>query len=154
MNKKVPDITQSVAELKTLLRQASRSHETQRLSMLYLLRSGKAKNRKEVSELLGIHRITVGEWLAAYEAGGLDKLLVRRYPPGRLPLLSEKHAHALRTELQKPEGFRSYAQIQQYIADTFGVDMGYKAVYALVHDRWKVSKLKVPRKGFHVKKTQ
>ena len=114
--------------------------------MLYLLRSGQAKNRKQVAELLGVHRITIGQWLVAYEAGGLEKLLVRRYPPGRVPLLCEQDLNTLRAELEKPNGFSSYGQIRQYIASTFGVEMSYKAVYALVHDKWG-AKLKVPRKS-------
>lgn len=68
------------------------------LSFVFKLRSGQAKNRKQVAEL------------------------------------------------QKPQDFRSYTEIQQYIADTFGVKMKYKAVYALVHDKWN-AKLKVPRKN-------
>lgn len=46
MNKKVPDITESIEELKSLMGQSTQVHQKQRLSMLYLLRSGHAKNRK------------------------------------------------------------------------------------------------------------
>ena len=60
MNKKVPDITESVEELKSLLGQSTQASQTQRLTMLYLLRSGQAKNRKQVAELLGVHRLTIG----------------------------------------------------------------------------------------------
>lgn len=152
MNKKVPDITESVEELKSLLRTSNHRHETQRLSMLYLLRSGQAKNRKQVAELIGVHRISVGQWLATYETEGLEKLLERQYAPGRVSALSEAQQAALRAELEKPEGFQSYVQIQAYIADTFGVEMKYKAVYALVRQKWG-AKLKVPRKS-HIKKPQ
>ena len=151
MNKKVPEITENVEELKVLLRNSKQVHQTQRLSALYLLQSGHAKHRTQVAELLGVHRATVGQWLAAYETGGLETLLDRRYAPGRVPALTEEQRADLRAALQKPEGFQSYAQIQQYIADTFGVEMKYKAVYALVHDKWG-AKLKVPRKS-HIKKT-
>ena len=150
MNKKVPDITESIEDLKSLLRASKRRHEIQRLSMLYLLRSGQAKNRKQVAELLGAHRVSVGQWLETYETGGLEKLLERRYAPGRVPALTKEQRADLRAELQKPEGFQSYIEIQAYIADTFGVKMKYKAVYALVHDKWG-AKLKVPRKS-HIKK--
>ena len=150
MNKKVPDITESVEALKAMLCQSTQVHETQRLSMLYLLRSRGAKNRTQVAELLGVHRMSVGHWLKAYETGGLEKLLERRYPPGRLPLLTEEQRAILRAELEKPEGFQSYVEIQTFITDTFGVNMKYKAVYALVHDKWG-AKPKVPRKS-HIKK--
>ena len=150
MNKKVPDITESVEELKSLMGQSKQGYQKQRLSTLYLLRSGQAKNRKRVAELLGVHRTTIGQWMSSDETGGLEKLLERRYPPGRIPALTEEQQNSLRAELQKSQGFRSYTEIQQYIADTFGVDMKYKAVYALVHDKWK-AKLKVPRPS-HIKK--
>ena len=86
MNKKVPEITESVEDLKVLLRKSTQVYQTQRLSTLYLLRSGQAKNRKQVADLLGVHRLSVGHWLQAYETGGLQKLLKRGSAPGRGPV--------------------------------------------------------------------
>ena len=151
MNKKVPEITESVEDLKGLLRQAKKKHEIQRLNMLYLLKSGQAKNRSQVAKHLGVDRTSVGTWLAAYETGGLEKLLERGYAPGRTPILTEQQQEVLRKALENPEGFHSYVQIQEYIAETCGVEMNYKAVYAMVHDKWG-AKLKVPRSS-HEKKT-
>ena len=91
------------------------------------------------------------DWLAAYETGGLQNLLKRGYALGRVPLLTEAQQPLLRKALEKPEGFHSYVQIQAYIAETFGVEINYKAVYARVHDKWG-AKLKVPRPS-HAKKT-
>ena len=118
---------------------------------MYLLKSGSAKNRIQVAASLGVDRTSVGTWLAAYEASGLAKLLKRGYAPGRVPILTEQQQNLLRKALENPEGFHSYVQIQAYIAETFGVKMNYKAVYAMVHDKWG-AKLKVPRSS-HVKKT-
>lgn len=151
MNKKVPEITESVEDLKSLLRQAKKKHEIQRLNALYLLKSGAAKNRIQVANLLGVDRTSVGTWLAAYETGGFPELLKRGYAPGRVPILTEQQQDDLRKALEKPEGFQSYVHIQEYIAETFGVQMNYKAVYAMVHDKWG-AELKVPRSS-HEKKT-
>ena len=151
MNKKVPEITESASDLKGLLRQAKKKHEIQRLNALYLLKSGLAKNRVQVAKTLGVDRTSVGTWLAAYETGGLQKLLKRGYAPGRVPILTESQQNILRKALEKSEGFHSYVQIQEYIAQAFGVEMNYKAVYAMVHDKWG-AKLKVPRPS-HEKKT-
>ena len=52
MKRKVPEITESVQDLKSLLRQAKKKHEVQRLNVLYLLKSGQAKTRLEVAKLL------------------------------------------------------------------------------------------------------
>ena len=81
----------------------------------------------------------------------LEQLLERGYAPGRVSILTEEQQEHLRGELQKPKGFQSYVEIQAYIAQTFGVEMNYKTVYAMVHDKWG-AKLKVPRPS-HVKKT-
>lgn len=151
MNKKVPEITESVQDLKVLLRKGKKKHEIQRLTALYLLKSGQAKNRVQVAERLGVDRMSVGHWLSAYETGGLEKLLERGYAPGRVSILNEDQQAILRGELQKPKGFQSYVEIQAYIAQTFGIKMNYKTVYAMVHDKWG-AKLKVPRPS-HVKKT-
>ena len=112
MNKKVPEITESVEALKPLLRKAKKKHEVQRLTALYLLKSRRAKNRIQVAEHLGVDRMSVGHWLKAYETGGLRKLLERRYAPGRVALLTQQQRAILRQELEKPEGFHSYVQIQ------------------------------------------
>ena len=151
MNKKVPEITESVQDLKVLLRKCQKKHEVQRLTALYLLKSGEAKNRLQVAERLGVNRMSVGQWLSAYETGGLEKLLERGYAPGRVCILTEEQQEHLRSELQEPKGFQSYVQIQHYIAETFGIKMNYKTVYAMVHDKWG-AKLKVPRPSY-VKKT-
>jgi len=151
MNKKVPEITESVEDLKSLLRKSKKKHEIQRLTALYLLKSGQAKNRVQVGKHLGVDRMSVGQWLSAYETGGLEKLLERGYAPGRVSILTEEQQEHLRGELQKPRGFQRYVEIQAYIADTFGIEMNYKTVYAMVHDKWG-AKLKVPRPS-HVKKT-
>ena len=82
MNKKVPEVTESVEDLKVLGRRAKKKHEIQRLNTLYLLKSGEAKNRVQVASLLGVDRTSVGSWLSAYETGGLEKLLQRGYAPG------------------------------------------------------------------------
>ena len=48
------------------------------------------------------------------------------YAPGRVPILTQAQQDALRKALEKPEGFHSYVQIQEYIAETFGVEMNYR----------------------------
>ena len=152
MNRSLPDITESAPELKNRLRSESVGYKKQRLTALYLLQSGEAQTRQQAAALIGVDRKTIGHWLDTYEAGGIDQMLDRRYPPGRVPLLSEAQRHELRAELDKPSGFSSYGEIQQFIADTYQVQMSYKAVYSLIHDKWG-AKPKVPRKS-HQKKNE
>ena len=151
MNRRLPEITESVEDLKVLLRQAKKKHEIQRLTVLHLLKSGGAKNRKQAADFIGVTCNSVGAWLKIYETEGLAKFLERGFAPGRVSALTEEQQAHLRRELQKPEGFHSYVQIQEYIAETFGVEMKYTTVSAMVHEKWG-AKLKVPRPS-HEKKT-
>ena len=152
MNIKPPQITESVSELKSLLRKTPVGYQKQRLTALYLFRSGQATTRKQAAALIGVHRKTIGHWLATYASEGLDALLDRDYSPGRPPRLSKEQQELLRAELEKPEGFSSYQQITDYISETFDVQMNYKTVHALIRYKWN-AKLKVPRKS-HEKKSQ
>ena len=52
MNRKLPDITESAPELKDRLRSESVGYKKQRLTAVYLLQSGGAKNRKQVADLI------------------------------------------------------------------------------------------------------
>ncbi len=152
MNIKPPEITESVSELKRLIRKSPKGFHKQRLTMLYLYRSGQVKTRKEAAEMIGVHRKTVGKWLSTYASAGLNGLLERDYSSGRPHQLTKEQQELLREKLQDPEGFSSYHQITDYIEETFGVKMNYHAVYALVHYKWN-AKLKVPRKS-HEKKNE
>lgn len=150
MNRKVPEITESVEELNDLLKVSKNTTEKDRLRMLYLLKSGEAKTRKEVACLLGMCRETIGQWLAKYETGGLELLLERRYAPGRQSYMTPSQLETLRSKLNEPDGFSSYVEIHQYVTETFGVAISYKGIYDLVRNKWG-AKLKVPRKS-HIKK--
>ena len=150
MNKKVPEITESVEDLKSFMNTAKDATQNDRIRPLYLLKSGEAKNRIDVVCMLGMCRKTIGQWLSKYEAGGLEGLLERRYAPGRQPYMTPDQLDTLRAKLNEPEGFSSYVEIHRYVIETFDVEMSYNAIYALVHDRWH-AKLKVPRKS-HIKK--
>lgn len=152
MNKALPPIRESEEALKALLRRESHAQKKQRNQTLYLLKSGQARSRLKVAELLGVHCSTVGEWLQSYESGGLAALLTIGTPPGREPTLDAAQLARLQTALACPEGFASYLEVQAWIADELQVEMPYKTVHHLV--RYKLgAKLKRPR-PVHVKKNR
>ena len=63
MNKKVPEITESVEDLKGLLRQAKKKHEIQRLNVLYLLRADRQRTgSKSRSTSVLIARVSGPGW--------------------------------------------------------------------------------------------
>ena len=150
MNKALPQIIESETELKAQMRSETHPKKKQRLQALYLLRSEQARNRVAVARLLGVDRNTIGEWLAAYARGGLPELLTIHTPPGARPTLDREQMSRLAQALAQPEGFSSYKEIQQWIADELHVQMPYKSVHRVV--RYQLgAKLKQPR-PVHVQK--
>lgn len=150
MNKALPPIHESGAELKELLTRERRREKQQRLHALYLLATGQAGSRMTVASLLGVSRDTIGRWLTTYAQGGLAALLDIYIPAGKAPALAPEHRTRLQAALARPEGFASYGAVQQWIADELGVQMRYHAVHKLVRYTLR-AKLKVPR-PVHIKK--
>lgn len=152
MNKALPRIIESEAELKAQLRRETHPKRKQRLQALYLLRSGQTRSRVQVATLLGVNRNTVGEWLERYAQGGLQALLTIQTPPGATPTLNAAQLARLRAVLAQAEGFASYKAVQQWIAAELQVEMPYKTVHRIV--RYQLhAKLKQPR-PVHVKKSR
>ena len=135
MNRTMPIIHESADDLKTRLQQERDPRKRQRLHLLYLLASGQARRRAQAAQLLGVERNTIGRWLTRYAQGGLETLLDIYIPTGKTPALTPAQLAQLQQRLAQPEGFASYGEIQQWIATTLGVQMGYHAMHTLVHDK-------------------
>jgi transposase len=151
MRKAIPAITERAGELKQHLRHEQDGHKKPRLQMLYLLASGQAHSRQDVARLLGVHRNTIGRWLALYTAGGLKALLAIYVPAGKPVSLAPAVLASLEQALRRPAGFASYEALRQWVRRTHGVEVKYKTLYRLVRTRFR-AKLKVPRPS-HTKKS-
>jgi transposase len=77
------EIKESEKELKKLLGIEESGSGKERLQLLYLLQTKKAKTVKKAAEILGRNRVTVQYWLAKYRQGGLEKLLAKKVSTGR-----------------------------------------------------------------------
>ena len=150
MRTAIPRITDQMDELKHRLQREHDSHKKLRLQMLYLLASGQAHTRQDVAHLLGVHRNTIGHWLAIYEAGGLAALLDVYRPPGKPVSLPLEVLAALEQALRQPTGFASYETLRQWVKQTHHLEVNYHTLYTIVRKRYK-AKLKVPRPS-HTKK--
>jgi transposase len=135
MNRTMPVIHESADDLKHRLQQERDPRKRQRLHLLYLLATGQARRRCQAAHLLGVERNTIGRWLTRYTQGGLDALLDVYVPAGKAPALAPEQLAQLQQRLAQPDGFASYGEIQQWIATTLGVQLGYHAVHTLVHDK-------------------
>jgi transposase len=136
MRKAIPPITEPVADLKQRLQHEHDSHKQLRLQMLYLLASQQAHERQEVAQLLGVHRNTIGRWLAIYATGGLAAFLATYVPAGKPVSLAPAVLASLERALRRPEGFASYEALRQWVRRTHGVEVQDKTLYTLVRTRW------------------
>jgi transposase len=150
MKTPIPLIDETPAELKRLLTAETDVQKHQRLQALYLLQTQQARTRRQVAHLLGVSRNTVGRWLAAYESGGVPRMLTIAKAPGKVPSVPQAVQGALRQRLAQPEGFASYKAIWQWLQHDYGLSIAYKTVHRLVRYQLR-AKLKVPRKS-HIKK--
>jgi transposase len=150
MRKALPVIIEAAETLKQHLQREHDGRKKPRLQMLYVLASGQAQTRRDVAQLLGVHRHTIGHWLAIYEAGGLDALLDLYVPAGRSLSLPPPVLASLEQALRQPAGFASYEALRRWIQQTHHLNVNYHTLYTIVRSKFN-TKLKVPRPG-HTKK--
>ena len=138
------EITETVEELKALLREQKTAAGKERVQALYLLKSKQVETVQHVAAVVGRNRVTVQRWLGQYRSGGLKKLLAVYQPQGRPMLIPEWAIAALKKELLDPEGFASYGEVQTWLKAVLGVEANYHVVHNLV--RYKLqAKLKASR---------
>lgn len=133
------EITESVEDLKQLLRSQKSGSDKERIQLLYLLKSEQAQTVQAAAELLGRHRVTVQEWLRLYRQGGLSGLLSHQPRVGRQHSIPQWAQDALNKRLQQEEGFNSYSEICQWLESQLGIVSPYKTVHQLVYYRLKAS---------------
>lgn len=144
MYRKLPPITESAEELRQLMRKEQHAKKRERLQMLYLLVTKQANSRKVVAAQLGVYRETVGHWLDAYQAGGLDKLLDLYVAPGRAPRVTGEALTALEQAIHDPKGFGRDDELRVWLFAQHAITMSTDAVGQLVRRRFG-GKPKVPR---------
>jgi transposase len=150
MRKALPVIIEDAETLKQQLQREHDGRKKPRLQMLYWVASGQVQTRRDVAQLLGVHRNTIGHWLARYEVGGLAALLDLYVPPGKPLSLPPDVLAALEQVLRQPTGFASYEALRQWVQQTHHLDVNYHTLYTIVRTRFN-AKLKVPRPS-HTKK--
>jgi len=149
----LPEIPEPVEKLERLVRKEKDAQIQRRYHMLLLMKTGEAESRSGAARHLGVHRNTIADWLELYEEGGLDGLREIGEPgpdPGQQSIPSDV-MEKLKECLSEPEGFGSYKEIQQWLADKHDVELCYSTVHGIV--RYELgAKPKSPRPS-HPKKT-
>jgi len=150
----LPDIAESAETLKRLVRKERDAQIQRRFQMLFLLKTGEAKSRSGAARQLDVHRHTVSDWVELYEEGGIEKIQEVGDPgpdPGQESIPAEV-MDALKDRLDEPEGFGSYTEIQQWLAEKHAVEVPYSTLHGIV--RYELgAKPKTPRPS-HPKKTK
>jgi len=129
MNQGMPYVWESVESLREMSSKQTDGRKSKRLQLLYLLASRHATTRSGAAQLLGVNRETVGQWLRQYEHGGLDRLLAIKQPPGLLSSLPEEVIEAMRGKLQDPVGVASFKALQEWVAQSFGLQTSYRVIH-------------------------
>jgi transposase len=148
----LPEITESAEQLEELVRKEQDAQIQRRYHMLLLLKTGEVKSRSAAARRLGVHRNTIASWLELYEEGGLWGLRKVGEPgpdPGQQSIPSEV-IEELKKRLSEPEGFGSYKEIQQWLAEEHGLELPYSTVHRIVRYELE-AKPKAPRPS-HPKK--
>lgn len=144
MNKTLPKIKETEAEIRELLKSEQQVKRQNRLQALYLIVRGQAKSRSQVAKMLGFNRNTISEWFSLYETGGVEKLLEIYKPSGAKPKITAEAVEEISRILKTEKGFRTYREIHQLVVGKHKIAVGYRAVHNVV--RYKLAaKLKSPR---------
>lgn len=133
------DIQESEAELKLLLTQEKGASGKERIQVLYLLKTKRAKTVTEAAEIIGRNRVTVQDWLTKYSQGGMEKLLEKKVATGRKSVIPDWAEKALEKRLQEEQSFNSYGEICQWLLSELGIEAKYKTVHRLVFYKLKAS---------------
>ncbi|MEM9004116.1 MAG: helix-turn-helix domain-containing protein [Cyanobacteria bacterium P01_F01_bin.86] len=126
------EIAESADTLKQVLQQQQEATQRSKVQVLWWLKTGKANRVNQLAELSGYHRTTVSRWLSQYRQGGLETLLEVHPKPGRPAAIAGNIRQRLQQELEKPEGFGSYKEIQEWLQTVCGVQIPYKTVHKTV----------------------
>lgn len=139
------EVKESLEELTQQLCQVKTSCAKERLQVLYWLKQEKSPSIKAIAKAVGKHRNTVQTWLSKYREGGVEAMLEIKKSPGGVRVIPQWAEDALARRLEdEGDGFQSYGQVQQWLAQTLGVEAEYHAVYQMTRYRLR-AKLKVAR---------
>ena len=138
-------IEEDLEELRTLLRK-HRGHPTlDRIRMLYFLKVGQVRSRRQLTEILSCSERSLQRWWSTYRKDGLEGLLYYGSPSGYDEYVSEEAYSALEEEM-KAGRISSLKGARNYLSEHWNVV--YKDVSAISRlFKRRGVKLKTGRRG-------
>jgi transposase len=143
-------VKETVKDLKGL--QNKFPSKTKILGMLMLLKKQPQLTKASLAAQLGVSDKSIQIWRTNYLSGGIELMLQDNRGGYKKAAISPKVNQALSDRLNNPrQGFRSFIEVQQWLATEFGIEMEYHAVNKYVKRKFG-ARLKVSRKS-HVLKS-
>ena len=143
-------IKETLSELRSI--QKCYPSKFKALQMLIVLKKYGNMSKYVVAAQIGSSQSSVGKWRSLYSTNGIEGLLAEKRGGNRVGQITLEVAKRLSDRLNNPkEGFRSFIEVQQWLASEFGIEMQYHAVNKYVKRKFGAS-LKVSRKS-HVLKS-
>jgi transposase len=144
MNKTLPKIKETEAEIREMLKNEPQVKRQNRLQALYLIAAKQADSRGKVAKMLGFNRNTISDWFRLYEENGLEKMLEIYKPSGAKSKIPKAAIQEISEILKTEKGFRTYKEIHQLVVEKYQTDVCYRAVHNVVRYKSE-AKLKSPR---------
>lgn len=143
-------VKESLADLRALQTKNPGKHKA--IQMLILLKQKGALSKDTLAMMTGASNKSIHTWRTLYRQGGISSLIEDKRGGKKKAAITEKIHQHLSERLHNPQkGFRSFIEIQQWLAEDFGVEMNYHAVNKYVKRKFG-ARLKVSRKS-HVQKS-
>ena len=138
------EITESVEDLKSLMKKPKTGLGYAKVQSLYLLKINAVETVRHLAVIIGRGESTIHRWLYTYKTGGLSLLLEEPPKTGRPKILDIEVVAKIQQELSDPEGFNSYKEIKLWLLICQNIEISYPTVHRIVRYELK-GKLKTPR---------
>lgn len=125
------EIIESPEKLQQLMVKQKSKTKRERLRALYLFKTKQVETVKELAQVLGRDRATLFRWWREYRDWGLPGLLDIKQRKQKPSLIPESVIPALKEHWQN-EGFKSYAEVQSWLLEEYGIEMKYNSLYKAV----------------------
>lgn len=144
-------VKESLKELQKLHKDRARILRPRIQMLIEIKKSEVALSKDELAHLVGCNHNSITKWRKLYREGGLELLCSHQQGGARRSVIDEKTKKALSKRLLSPrEGFRSYRDMQRWLAEEFNAQIKYITLVKYVQRHFQ-TKLKTARKS-HVKK--
>ena len=144
---------ESFEELLTLKKKQTNFKSIQKVQLLETIKTNPEVLRSKTAKAFGISTRTQERWLKIYQEKGIEVLIAKQKNSKKSSIITaEIHQGLHRRVYSSNDCFRGYWDAQQWVQDTYGVEVTYFNLRAYMIKHFK-TKLKKPRKS-HYKKDE